>query len=203
LLDYPAIWYAPLSPEITNDLSKFKAAFFKRFTEDDHIIDLAILQTAQGPNESVRDYLNRLFDIPDQVVLAVGINRLRSEIKAIVMNREPTNIEELWHSMTLAEKTISSTVSSINHKLSQILALHQHIAQASRLPPHETDSYQNRPFVEEYQTYKQPQYLQFNSRKNYQAESRNTYLPPLQIITDKIATDLRKGHVSSHQLHVL
>ena len=96
------------------------------------------------------------------------------------MNREPTNIEELWHSMTLAEKTISSTVSSINHKLSQILALHQHIAQASRFPPHETDSYQNRPFVEEYQTYKLPQYLQFNSRKNYQAESRNTYLPPLQ-----------------------
>jgi hypothetical protein len=68
-LDYPANWYSTLSPEITNDLSKFKAAFFKRFTEDDYIIDLAILQTAQGPNESVRDYLSRLFDIPDQVVL--------------------------------------------------------------------------------------------------------------------------------------
>ena len=94
-LDYPAIWYATLSPEIPNNLSKFKAAFFKRFTEDDHIIDLAILQTAQGPNESVRDYLSRLFDIPDQVVLAVGINRLRPEIKAIVMNREPKNIEDL------------------------------------------------------------------------------------------------------------
>jgi hypothetical protein len=143
---------------------------------------LAILQTAQDPNESVRDYLSRLFDILDQVVLAVGINRLRPEIKAIVMNREPKNIEELWHSATLAEKTISSTVSSIDHKLSQILALHQHISQASRFPPHETDSYQNRPFVEEYQIYKQPQYPQFNSRKNYQAESRNTYLPPPQNI---------------------
>jgi hypothetical protein len=88
---------------------------------------LAILQTAQDPNESVRDYLSRLFDILDQVVLAVGINRLRPEIKAIVMNREPKNIEELWHSATLAEKTISSTVSSIDHKLSQILVLHQHI----------------------------------------------------------------------------
>jgi hypothetical protein len=43
------------------------------------------------------------------------------------MNREPKNIEELWHSATLAEKTISSTVSSIDHKLSQILVLHQHI----------------------------------------------------------------------------
>jgi hypothetical protein len=88
---------------------------------------LAILQTAQDPNESVRDYLSRLFDILDQVVLAVGINRLRPEIKAIVMNREPKNIEELWHSATLAEKTSSSTVSSIDHKLSQIQALHQHI----------------------------------------------------------------------------
>jgi hypothetical protein len=47
--------------EITNDLSKFKAAFFKRFTEDDHILDLSILQTTHGPNESVRDYLSRLF----------------------------------------------------------------------------------------------------------------------------------------------
>jgi hypothetical protein len=53
--DYAAIWYATLSPEITNDLSKFKAAFFKRFTEDDHILDLSILQTAQGPNESVHE----------------------------------------------------------------------------------------------------------------------------------------------------
>ena len=26
-----AIWYATLSPAITNDLSKFKATFFKRF----------------------------------------------------------------------------------------------------------------------------------------------------------------------------
>jgi hypothetical protein len=64
----------------------------------------------------------------------------------------------------LAEKTVSSIVSSIDHKLSQILALHQNTAQSSRFPPDETASYQNRQFVEEYQTYKQPQYPQFNSR---------------------------------------
>jgi len=102
------------------------------------------------------------------------------------MNKEPKNIEELRHSATLAEKTVSSTVSSIDHKLSQILALHQNTAQSPRFPPDETASYQNRPFVEEYQTYKQPQYPQFNSRipqnrnigqRNYQAQSRNTYLP--------------------------
>jgi hypothetical protein len=153
---------------------------------------LFILLTAQGPNESVRDYLSRLFDtatnkdILDQVVLAVGINGLRPEIKAIVMNKAPKNIEEIRHSATLAEKTVSNTVSSIDQKLSQILALHQNIGQWPIFPSHDTDSYQNRPFVEEYQTYKQPQYPQFNSRipqnrnigkKNYQAQSRNTYLP--------------------------
>ena len=47
--DYVAIWYATLSPEITNDLSKFKTAFFKKFTEDDHILDLSILQ---GPHQT-------------------------------------------------------------------------------------------------------------------------------------------------------
>ena len=160
-------------------ISSIKLFSFKRFTEDDHIIDLAILQTAQGPNESVRDYLSRLVWYTGPSCTHVGINRLRPEWKAIVMNREPKNIEELWHSATLAEKTISSTVNSIDHKLSQILTLHQHIAQAPRYPQHETDSYQNRPFVEEYQTSKQPQYPQFNSRKNYQAESRNTYLPSI------------------------
>jgi hypothetical protein len=87
------------------------------FTEGDHILDLFILLTAQGPNESVRDYLSRLFDtatnkdILDQVVLAVGINGLRPEIKAIVMNKAPKNIEEIRHSATLAEKTVSNSFS--------------------------------------------------------------------------------------------
>ena len=124
------------------------------------------------------------------------------------MNREPKNIEELWHSATLAEKTISSTVSSIDHKLSHIIALHQHIAQVSRLLPHETDSYQNLPFVEEYQTYKQLKYPQFNSRipqnHNMVTETiRRSHEIRIyrdhKIIIDKIAIDVRKGHVSSHQ----
>ena len=89
----------------------------------------------------------------------------------------------------LAEKTVSSIVSSIDHKLSQILALHHNTVQSSRFPPDETASYQNRQFVEEYQTYKQPQYPQFNSRipqnrnigqRNYQVQPRNTYLPRTQ-----------------------
>ena len=117
--DYGEVWYATLSPEITNDLSKFKTAFFEGFTEDDHILYLSILQTAQSPNESVRDYLSRLFhtatnkDISDQVLLALRINELRPEIKAIVMNKELRNIEKFRHNATLAEKTVSSIVKCI------------------------------------------------------------------------------------------
>ena len=121
------------------------------------------------------------------------------------MKKEPKNIEELRHSAILAENTVSSTVSFIDHKLSQILALHQNTAQSPRFPPDETALYQNRPFVEEYQTYKQPQYPQFNSRipQNRNIGQRNYHEIRIyrdhKIITDKIATDFRKGHVSSHQ----
>ena len=45
--DYAAIWYATLSLEIANGISKCKAAFFERFTEDDHILDLSSLETTQ------------------------------------------------------------------------------------------------------------------------------------------------------------
>ena len=91
--DEAAVWYATLKPEITNNFQKFKEAFFKRFTEDDRILDMSILQILQGPSETVREYLSRLFqnatnkDIPEQVLLAVGINGLRPEIRRIVMNK--------------------------------------------------------------------------------------------------------------------
>jgi len=48
--------------DITDDLGKFKDAFFKRFSEEDQYLDLSIMQTLQGPSENVRDYLNRLSD---------------------------------------------------------------------------------------------------------------------------------------------
>jgi hypothetical protein len=37
LSDEAAIWYATLAPEITNNLQRFKAAFLKRFTENERI----------------------------------------------------------------------------------------------------------------------------------------------------------------------
>jgi hypothetical protein len=48
-------------------------------------------------------------------LLAVATNGLKSELKTIVMTKEPTNIEELRHCVTLAEKVISSdTVNTIS-----------------------------------------------------------------------------------------
>ena len=43
------------------------------------------------------------------------MNGLKSELKTIVMTKEPTNVEELRHCATLAEKAISSnTVNTIS-----------------------------------------------------------------------------------------
>lgn len=121
--DEAAVWYATLKPEITNNFQKFKEAFFKRFTEDDRILDMSILQILQGPSETVREYLSRLFqnatnkDIPEQVLLTVGFNGLHPEIRRIVMNRERKNVEELRHCATLAEKSASASESNLQSAL--------------------------------------------------------------------------------------
>ena len=66
----------------------------KRFTENERMLDLSILQTMQGPCENVREYLTRLVqtatnkNISEQVLLAVGINSLRPGIRRIVMNTD-------------------------------------------------------------------------------------------------------------------
>jgi hypothetical protein len=65
------------------------STFFGSLVEDDRILDMSILQILQGPSETVREYLSRLFqnatnkDIPEQVLLAVGINGLRPEIRQV------------------------------------------------------------------------------------------------------------------------
>jgi hypothetical protein len=67
----------------------------------------------EGRNESVLDYLSRLYqlatnrNISDDILLAVAMNGLKPELKTIVMTKEPKNVEELRHCATLAEKAIS------------------------------------------------------------------------------------------------
>ena len=53
LSDEAVIWYATLAPEITNNLQRFKAAFLKRLTDNERMLDLSILQTMQVPCENV------------------------------------------------------------------------------------------------------------------------------------------------------
>jgi hypothetical protein len=84
---------------------------------------MSILQILQGPSETVREYLSRLFqnatnkDIPEQVLLTVGFNGLHPEIRRIVMNRERKNVEELRHCTTLAEKSASASESNLQSAL--------------------------------------------------------------------------------------
>jgi hypothetical protein len=64
---------------------------------------------ASSDNE--REYLTRLAqtttnkNISEQILFAVGINGLRPDIRKIVMNKNPANIEELRHCTILAEKS--------------------------------------------------------------------------------------------------
>jgi len=59
---------------------------------------LTILQTHQGRNESVLDYLSQLYqlatnrNISDDILLAVAMNGLISELKTSVMTKEPENV---------------------------------------------------------------------------------------------------------------
>jgi hypothetical protein len=142
LSDEAAIWYATLAPEITNNLQRFKAAFLKGFTENERMVDLSILQIMQGPCENEREYLTRLAqtaankNILEQILLAVGINGLRPDIRKIVMNKESANIEELRHYAILAEKsavtgdnTLQSTVNVIQSDLQAIKSQLMNISQ--------------------------------------------------------------------------
>ena len=99
-------------------------------------------------------------------------------------------------------------MSSIDHRLSQILALHQNTAQSSRFPPDETASYQNWQFVEEYQAYNNRNILSLileyhrtaiSVRETIRCSHEILIYRDYNIITYNIATDVRKGHVSSHQ----
>ena len=73
--------------------------FKNRFKDKQNLLDLTILQTHQGRNESVLDYLSRLYqlathrNISDDILLAVAMNGLTSELKTIVLTKEPTNVE--------------------------------------------------------------------------------------------------------------
>ena len=203
LSDEAAIWYATLAPEITNNLQRFKAAFLKRFTENERMLDLLISQIMQGPCENVREYLTRLAqtathkNISEHTLLAIGINGLRPDILKIVMNKEPANIEELRHYAILAEQSAvtgdNTLQSAVNAMQSDLQAIKLNISQPEIM---KTDSFaacdNNTPHISpqfeprQYngQNYRSENYYNQNSRPQMQSfprphirENQNTYQP--------------------------
>ncbi|CAG2226067.1 Transposon Ty3-G Gag-Pol polyprotein,Transposon Ty3-I Gag-Pol polyprotein [Mytilus edulis] len=131
------IWYDTVADSKKHHFDFLIAAFRDRFKDKQHLLDITILQTHQGRNESVLDFLSRLLklatnrNISDDILLAVAMNGLRADLKTIVMTKEPKNIEEFRHAANLAEKAIDSNVNSVNSMnqtvLNEIHSLKEHI----------------------------------------------------------------------------
>ena len=120
LQDHARIWYNSLSDSIKNNWQSLEAAFKQRFTEDRDTLDLSILQINQSVNETVLDYLCRLQKnaalnpkVDEDLLLAIAVNGLRSEIRQIVINKEPKNFADLRRFATIAEKSIAAPVNTI------------------------------------------------------------------------------------------
>ena len=109
LQDHARIWYNSLSNSIRNSWQSLEAAFKQRFTEDRDILDLAILQINHSVTETVLDHLCRLQKntalspkLDDNLLLAIAVNCLRSEIQQIVINKELENFADLRRYATIA-----------------------------------------------------------------------------------------------------
>ena len=120
LQDHARIWYNSLSESTRNNWTALEAAFKFRFIEDKDTLDLSILQISQSVNESVLEYLSKLQKsaalnpkVDENLLLAIAVNGLRSEIRQIVINKEPKNFADLRRYATTAEKSITSPISSI------------------------------------------------------------------------------------------
>jgi hypothetical protein len=85
------IWYDALPYEDKTNSNTIKILFQERFKEPDNFLDLSVLQMKQNITESVSDYLSRIIktasikNIPDEILLSVALNGLRSDIK--ILNR--------------------------------------------------------------------------------------------------------------------
>ena len=120
LQDHAKIWYNSLSDDIRHDWEKLKASFIKRFTEDRSLIDLSILQMTQNSNETVLEFLSKLKKnaslndkIDENLLLAIGINGLKPDIRKIVINKEPKSFADLRHAASIAEKSLAVPVNTL------------------------------------------------------------------------------------------
>ena len=110
ILKYGLILYQILKKQnFDNLITLFKT----RFKDKQQLLNLTILQIHQGRNEYVLHYLSQLYqlatnrNILDDILLAVAMNWLKSELKTIVMTKEPKHVEELRHCPSLSETSYS------------------------------------------------------------------------------------------------
>ena len=181
LESHAKIWYNTIPDSQKANFDNLITLFKKRFKDKQHLLDLTILQTHQGRNESVLDYLSRLCqlatnrNISDDILLAVAMNGLKPELKTIVMTKELKNVEELRHCATLAEKAISSnTVNTISHTvLEEIQTLKDQLKSINivqDVPPQTDNSYQN----QQNQFYQPPQSMPYYvPQRTYYAPQRS------------------------------
>ena len=120
LQDHAKIWYNSLTEEVKNDWDKLQTSFTKRFTEDRHLIDRSILQMTQSSSETVLDFLSKLQrnailndKIDENLLLAIGINGLKPDIRKIVINKEPKSFADLRHAVSIAEKSLAVPVNTL------------------------------------------------------------------------------------------
>ncbi|XP_052103124.1 uncharacterized protein LOC127736606 [Mytilus californianus] len=143
------IWYDTLSEKVKMNYTALMDAFKKRFKKASDTMDLSVLQCTQKKDESSSDYLSRLSkivtnnNIPEAVFLAVAMNGLNSGIKALVITKEPKNIEELRHAAQLAENATSSNTNEIktsyDNVLSEIKSLKDEIKSVNAVQECKTD----------------------------------------------------------------
>ena len=83
-------------------------------------MDLSILQINQSVNETALDYLCRLQKnaalnpkLDDYLLLAKAVNGPCSEIRQIVINKEPKDFADLRRYSTIAEKSITALINTI------------------------------------------------------------------------------------------
>ena len=107
-----------LSDGIRHDWETLKTGFIKLFPEDRSLIDLSILQMTQNSNKIVLYFFKQknasLNDTVDEnLLLAIGENGLKPDIRKIVINKEAKSFADLRHAASIARHSLAVPVNTL------------------------------------------------------------------------------------------
>ncbi|KAK3592868.1 hypothetical protein CHS0354_004089 [Potamilus streckersoni] len=130
-------------------------------------------KNSQESSETVLDYLTRLLQIannktiPNQILLAVALQGLKPAIKTIVMNQNPTNMDDLRKAAIKAEQSIDYTDNNNNSStLNALLEELKQIKDEIKAVSSEQNMENNNSFSQSFVSEKTPQFR--SQRPNYQ-----------------------------------